>query len=134
MGSAAAALRQYRQTGVAAALEDASPHRLIALLLQGAIDRVTQAGFAIQRGAWAEKGRLIGESMSIIDALRAALNREAGGAVAEGLWSLYDYISRRLAQASAGNDVALLDEVGRLLREIRDAWDAVGHAPAPRAP
>jgi flagellar protein FliS len=50
---------------------------------------------------------------------------EAGGEIAENLDSLYDYMLRRLMKAHAENDVAILDEVISLLREIKLGWDGI---------
>ena len=60
--------------------------------------------------------------MAIIDELRNSLNFKAGGAVATNLDALYEYMCMRLMQANASNKPEWLDEVSRLLNEIRSAW------------
>jgi flagellar protein FliS len=47
---------------------------------------------------------------------------KAGGEVSHNLDALYDYMCRRLMQANASNKPEWLDEVSRLLNEIRSAW------------
>jgi len=60
--------------------------------------------------------------VAIIDELRNCLDFKAGGALATNLDSLYEYMCQRLMQASASNKPEWLDEVSRLLTEIRSAW------------
>ena len=61
-------------------------------------------------------------AVAIIDELRNSLNVKAGGAVAANLDALYEYMCMRLMQANASNKPEWLDEVSRLLNEIRSAW------------
>jgi flagellar protein FliS len=50
---------------------------------------------------------------------------EKGGDLASNLYELYSYVTRRLFHANAHNDLAALDEIHGLMREIRDAWEGV---------
>ena len=107
--------------GVAAA----DPHRLIVMLMDGALERITTARGCLARGETAEKARLINRAVSIIGELRSSLDPKAGGQLAANLGELYDYMCRRLLKATAENRVDLLDEVSKLLHEIRTAWVAI---------
>ena len=120
-----AALNQYRQIDNQGGVTDASPHRLILMLLDGAMGRLSTAKGCLQRGEVAEKGALISGSISIIDGLRASLDHESGGDIASNLDGLYEYMSGRLLVANLHNEEAPLDEVIVLLREIREAWVAI---------
>lgn len=113
-----------RQTGVT----EASPHRLIQMLLDGAIDKVAVATGAMQRGEIENKGNHITSAVSIIIGLRSSLDLEGGGEIARNLNDLYDYMMRRLMEAHQANDVAALDEVASLLREVKRGWDAIPEA------
>lgn len=119
------ALRQYQNVNVHSQLHDASPHRLIQLLMEGGLNRLAQARGAMQRGQLAEKGQLIGKALDIIGGLREALDLEKGGEYAARLDALYAYMSRRLVEANRRNDQALLEEVAGLLRNIKEGWDAI---------
>lgn len=114
----------YQSEAVQAA-EFASPHELVKMLIDGAVERVVQARGAMERGMTARKGERIGRAISIVDSLRASLDMDQGGDVAGNLASLYDYIGRRLLHANLKNDAAALEEVLRLLREIQAGWDGI---------
>jgi len=117
--------RQYASVGTQTGVTEASPHRLIQMLLDGALDKIARARGAMQRKEYAEKGNHITSASSIIIGLRSSLDLEAGGELAANLDSLYEYIFRRLMEAHAQNDEAALDEVSSLLREIKSGWDAL---------
>lgn len=123
--NAMAAMRQYQQVGVKAQVTEADPHRLIQMLMQGGLDRIAQAKGAMEREAFAEKGVLIGKAISIIGGLRGALDQDVGGELAANLDRLYEYMTMRLFEASRHNDVDKLNEVGKLLGEIKLAWDQI---------
>lgn len=119
------AMQQYQNVGAQAAVTDADPHHLIQLLLQGVLDRIAAAKGHMQRGEVAPKAECIGKAINIVGGLRGSLNLEAGGEIARNLVTLYDYVELRLLEANLKNDVAQLDEAGRLLGEIKSAWDAI---------
>lgn len=117
-------LSAYQETGKSD-LAYADPHRLISMLMDGALDRIARARHAMLQERVAQKGELIGNAITIITGLKGCLNMEAGEALSANLADLYDYMCRRLVQANAADDDSLLDEVTGLLGEIRFAWDAI---------
>lgn len=125
------ALRQYQQVNTQSGVAYASPHRLIQMLMEGALERIAVAKGCIQRQDIAAKGEQIGKAIDIIGGLRDGLNMEAGGEIAANLDALYDYLQRQLLQANLHSDLAILDEVADLLRPIKEAWDAIGETPNP---
>ncbi|HHH36398.1 MAG TPA: flagellar export chaperone FliS [Gammaproteobacteria bacterium] len=122
---AKSALQEYQQVGKKAAVEDASPHRLIQMLMEGALEKIAAAKRFMEQGAIPEKGAHISWAVSIIDGLRASLDKSAGGEIALNLEELYLYMMRRLTEANLKNDPACLDEVTSLLVQIKSAWDAI---------
>ena len=119
------ALGAYKATKNQAAIDDASPHQLITMLLEGALERVATAAGAMDRGEVALSGESIGKAIGIIDSLRVSLDSEQGGEIAGNLSALYDYMTRRLLEANATKDADMLGEVAVLLKEIKAAWDQV---------
>ena len=130
MYAAQSALAQYKRMSTEGALEGASPHQLIQMLINGALDRLSQARGEMQRKETAQKGLLIGKAISILGGLQASLDDSADEQITANLDSLYDYMQRRLLEANVKNDVALLDEVSGLLLTIKDGWDAIAPIPA----
>jgi len=116
---------EYASVGTQTGVSEASPHRLIVMLLDGALDKIARARGAMQRREYEEKGKHITSASSIVVGLRSSLDLEAGGELAANLDSLYEYMFRRLMDAHIGNDEAALDEVTSLLREIKSGWDAL---------
>jgi len=116
---------EYNQVGVASGVEQASPHRLIQMLMDGAIEKVAMAKGFMERGEVALKGSHISWAISIIEGLRASLDKNAGGEIADNLDDLYEYMIRRLARSNAENNPDLLDEVLSLLRSIKGSWDEI---------
>lgn len=119
------AMQSYQHVGAAAAVTDADPHHLIQLLLQGVLDRIAAAKGHMLRGESARKGECLGKAINIVGGLRGSLNLEAGGEIARNLEALYDYVELRLLEANLKNDAARLDEVARLLGDIKGAWDGI---------
>lgn len=119
------ALKEYEQVGARSQVEGAPPERLVQLMLEGALDRVSLARGDMRNGQVAAKGERIGKAISLVEGLRASLDHDRGGELAGNLDALYEYISRRLLEANLRNDVTILDEVSRLLREIKQAWDRI---------
>jgi flagellar protein FliS len=125
MSPSSAALKQYAAVHVQSGVSEATPHRLTAMLFDGALARINQAKGHVQRGELARQGELISAAMAIVAELAGSLNRDAAPQLADSLSALYDYIQRRLIEANRGQDLAPLDEAGRLLGTVAEAWQAI---------
>jgi len=121
----------YRKAGLESQVESASPHELVLLLFQGAIMQVAAASTHMAQKDMARKGEAIGRAIDIIDGgLKACLDYKAGGDLSERLGALYEYACTRLLQANLRNDAAALDEVKKLLGELKLAWEEIASDPA----
>lgn len=130
-GSRQTGVHAYAKVGMETGVVAASPHKLIVMLFDGALVALNSAVGAIHSGNIAEKGKSLSKAILIIDSgLRSALDKKAGGEIAEGLDSLYEYMSGRLLTANIHSDAAVVEEVQRLLIELRDAWNAIADTPA----
>lgn len=120
------ALKAYSNVGVETTVSSADSHKLISMLLQGALLAIANAKNAMLRKDIPEKGKSITHAIRIIgEGLQASLDKNVGGKLTQDLDALYDYMSLRLVEANAKNDSAMLDEVTGLLTEIKSAWDSI---------
>lgn len=120
-----AALSKYSKIDVHTGVQSATPHKLIEMLLDGALARISTARGCMEHGDTATKGQQIGWAVSIIGGLQDSLNLKDGGNIATNLDELYAYMQRRLLDANLKNDPAILQEVHNLLSEIRSGWQGI---------
>ncbi|WP_322522117.1 flagellar export chaperone FliS [Guyparkeria halophila] len=116
---------QYQSIDLEAKVESASPHGLIAMLYEGLLTRVAQAKHAMLAGQFEQKGLNVTKAINILGGLKDGLDAEQSPELAERLEELYDYCQRRLLDASAQRDTDGFDEVSALIREVKEAWDAI---------
>ncbi|AUB76083.1 flagellar export chaperone FliS [Pseudomonas paraversuta] len=121
------ALRQYQKVNSHAQISEASPHRLIQMLMEGGLDRMAQAKGAMSRGDIPQKVVLITKAIDIITGLRQGMDEsKAEDKVAfQRQDSLYEYMTIRLTQANVQNDPEIIDEVARLLITVKSGWDEI---------
>ena len=132
---ARASANAYAQVGVQTGAMSASPHKLIAMLYDGARAAIARAKFHLEGGNIAERGNAISKAIDIIDnGLRAVLDHEVGGEISANLESLYEYMVRRLMLANLRSDAALLAEVDTLLESLASAWAQIDDTAADRQP
>ena len=124
----------YHKVGVDSGVAAAHPHHLVLMLFDGVLEAVRLARSHLAGGRVAEKGKALGKAVRIVEeGLKASLDRRSGGVLAGQLAQLYDYASLRLLQANLRNDRAALDEVERLLGELRGAWARIDPEVRPAA-
>lgn len=120
----------YARVGVETSVQTSDPHRLIVMLFEGAISACAQAKIFMADGNIAQKGSSISKAIDIIgNGLKASLDTEQGGELAERLAALYDYMCATLLQANIRNEPALVDEAAGLLSELLDAWKQISPNP-----
>ncbi|EKE80847.1 flagellar export chaperone FliS [Idiomarina xiamenensis] len=118
-------LKGYTQDSLRSRVAGADPYQLVQLLMAGALENMSYAKGAIQRKDLEKKSVHLSKASAIIESLRSSLNMEVGGEVSENLDNLYLYMYDRLTEASLKNDVEIIDEVAKLLKQIKSAWDAI---------
>jgi len=121
----ARANRTYSSMATHTGVEAANPHRLIQMLLEGALDKIARARGCMERGDIPARGHNITRAIDIIEGLRVSVDTSVKHPLTDNLLSLYDYMGRRLLQANLESSTVMLDEVSGLLREIKEAWDAI---------
>ncbi|RFC32222.1 MAG: flagellar protein FliS [Candidatus Nitrotoga sp. SPKER] len=121
-----AAIKTYNKVRIESSVAAADPHQLILMLFQGALLAIVNAKNAMLRKDIPTKGAAISQAILIIDdGLKASLNKDVGGELAYNLAALYDYMTNRLLTANLKNDEIALDEVARLLNDLKGAWESI---------
>lgn len=120
----------YAQVGLESSVMSATPHQLIVLLFDGARSALVRARILLQQDDIAGKGNALSKAIDIItNGLKAGLDVEKGGELAENLAALYDYMVQRLMIANLHNDAKTIEDVETLLNSIAEAWRQIGPAP-----
>lgn len=120
------ATNAYTKVGAESGVLSADPHKLIAMLYQGALLAIANAKNSMLRKDIPTKGAAISKALLIIDeGLQASLDKNVGGELALSLDALYTYMRSRLIFANVNNNIEALDEVTRLLSELQGAWDSI---------
>jgi flagellar secretion chaperone FliS len=129
------AANTYAKVDVEVGVMGASPEALVVMLYDGAIKAIGVARTEMLRKDYAAKGAQLSKAIGIIEeGLLAALDPVAGGDIAANLQALYEYMTRQLMLANLHNSVEILDEVTRLLIELKGAWEALVTLQANRSP
>lgn len=114
----------YKKTDVMTANRET----ILLMMYAGAIRFLKKAIEASQAENVNEKGKYIRKTLDIINELRATLNFEVGGELAQSLDSLYVYITDRLLQANLQRNSDFLNEALGLLTTLNLAWEeAIGN-------
>ena len=113
--------RQYSEVHLASS----SPEETVLMLYDGAIRFLKEAMGEIVGENIVAKVNLLGKVEKIIEYLQSCLDREKGGEIAENLHRLYDYMLIRLTEANLYNDIAKLEEIGKLLGTVREGWASI---------
>jgi flagellar protein FliS len=115
----------YAQTRAQGSVEGADRHQLLAMLLDGLVDRINQARGHILHKDVPAKGQAFGKAIAMLNTLRGSLDHSVEPTLTGRLDALYDYITRRLLHAQLNDDLRALDECERLIAPIREAWHAI---------
>ena len=119
------AVNAYARVDLSTGVASASPHKLVLMLLDGALNSIRSARNHMQDRNIAARGENISKAISIIGELDASLNHEVGGTISSNLSMLYDYCVGRLVHANVNNQVEPLNEVGKLMMGLRETWNAI---------
>lgn len=118
-------LQAYKKVSVDSQLSAASPHKVIQMLMAGAIERLVQGKAAMQQGNIAVKGERLGKALDIVISLRSCLSMDDGGEVARNLDQLYEFVISQITLANVENNPQAIDDVIDIIREIKSAWDQI---------
>jgi flagellar protein FliS len=106
----------------------ATPGQLVVMLYDGCLRFLHQAAYAMREGNVSEADARLQRAEAIIDELHATLDMEKGGVVASRLQGIYVFCSRHLIEARFARDPQMIEKVGGLLGELREAWAQIASA------
>ncbi|MCE0494517.1 flagellar export chaperone FliS [Vibrio salinus] len=118
-------LQAYKKVSVDSQLSSASPHKVVQMLMSGAIERLIQGKAAMIQGNIPVKGERLGKALDIIISLRSCLSMEDGGDIAKNLDQLYEFMITQVTTANHDNVPEPIDDVIEIIREIKSAWDQI---------
>lgn len=119
------AMNQYKTVDLRSAVESASPHQLITLLLDGALTSLAGAKGDLQRNKIEARTKNLNKASAIVMALMDYLDLEKGGEIAENLALLYNYIIRGIVEANRTQSAEKVQELINLLLELKQGWVAM---------
>jgi flagellar secretion chaperone FliS len=106
------------------AVLSAPPELLVVILYDGARRFLFQAGVAMREGQIELTNRKLRRAEDIIQHLRDVLDMDQGE-IANNLESIYIFCLRRLRESRFERDPAALEQVSRLLAQLREAFAAI---------
>ncbi|MCV2401494.1 flagellar export chaperone FliS [Marinomonas sp. C2222] len=118
-------IQAYRKDSLKSDLASADPHRVIQLLMQGALEKLALGKGCIERSDWEGKSTSLTRAVEIINALKDALDRDVNPELVDNLDMLYEYMTMRITEASVSKDISIIDQVMGLLLQIKGAWDQI---------
>ncbi|WP_018249177.1 flagellar export chaperone FliS [Orenia marismortui] len=102
--------------------ETASQEQLLIMLYNGAIKFGNQAKKAMEEGKIDLANNKLKRTQAIINELIVTLDMDKGGEIAQNLYSLYEYMNRRLVQSNIRKEPKIVDEVISLLEDLKESW------------
>lgn len=121
------AAKAYGEVALQSGIAASSPHKLVDMLFDGLIDSINRGRGAMARGEVEEKGKALGKAARILEeGLKAGLNLEQGGELADNLRNVYDFCIIELTHANLKNDENKLLEVLKVIEPIASAWKEIG--------
>jgi len=102
-----------------ATVRQASPEDTLLMLIREAVRSADSAVLEQDSGT---RKKALNKSLRIVTELSSSLNLDYGGDMAFNMLRLYNFISRRLADAIGGDDAGLPDAL-RILRHVKETWE-----------
>jgi flagellar secretion chaperone FliS len=123
MSAYAPAPHVYRESAVLTA----TPEQLVVMLYDGANRFLTQSAVAMRERRPAVAGEKLRRAEAIINELLVTLDMSVGE-IAQQLQSLYVFFKDHLVAARIEQSAEKVEEVARLMRELRTAWAGIAGA------
>ena len=125
-GAGGGAGARYRALDLGTRVQDASPHRLVAILFEELLLSLEATAAAQRAGDTARCGPRQARALSILHALEASLDFAAGGEIAQGLAAIYRHARRETVAGVQEDSPARIDGARTVIAEIAGAWTTIG--------
>ncbi len=114
------AVDSYKETQI----KTATPGKLVIMLYEGAVKFINLAleRMADKHVGYDKVSNYIIKAQDIVTELMVSLDFDKGGQIAKNLFGLYLYMNRRLIEANIQKDQGILNEIKKLLTDLRAAW------------
>jgi len=120
-----AARARYQNVDLASRIEAASPHRLVAILLDELLKALDAMAAACRASDISQRGQRQSRAIAILYGLEGSLDFEKGGDVAASLAAIYREARRLVSAGGRDNDPTLVMKAREMVGEIASAWDAI---------
>lgn len=124
-------MNPYRSASQAYAQDSvltASGEKLVVMLYDGLARFLARAAAALRAEDVAAAGNALGRAGAILDELLVTLD-PAAGEIAQRLSDIYLFCKRELLAAQLKRDPKRVEQVAKLLAELREAWATIAAAP-----
>jgi len=104
----------------------ATPEKIVKMLYDGAIKNLERCREALANPATArtpEVSQSIGKALGIVGELRASLDMDAGGKIAQDLDRLYEFSIDQITQSNSTRTTAGVGNALKVLRTLKEGWD-----------
>ncbi|WP_018293474.1 flagellar export chaperone FliS [Mariprofundus ferrooxydans] len=103
-------------------VEGAGPLGLVLLTYEALFKSLGRTRVAILAADMSAEATHTSRAVEALIELNSSLNMEAGGDIAQSLASLYIYMMNRLSDGLCSASTEHVDEVIRLVQELREGW------------
>jgi len=121
--------RQYQSVSLASRIEAASPHELVVILYEELIRSLDVCRTAIAQGKPDALKTAHERATSVLLSLRASLDFDRGGALAQSLGGIYGSMLNESVRAVRERDSERFSRLRQGTAELLQAWARIGRGP-----
>jgi flagellar protein FliS len=109
-------------------MSDVSPHKMIALLFAGAVEKLGVMVLAMEQNNQQLKGECASKVIAIVNGMRDCLDMQQGSELVNSLNSLYSFAAKDIFRANYENDMPAVMEVSDMLITVQQSWNKMPQA------
>lgn len=99
--------------------------KLIIMLYDGIIKNLKLSQINMRENKIEKANTTIAKAQDILTELMSTLNFDKGGDIAQGLFSLYQYMYTKTIQANISKNTEDLEEVISMIQDLRETWEKI---------